>query len=490
MATYKPKKKIDNNGTLEEVKIPIDSVDGLADEFKKKGVHFISDSDITVTAGSSSPKLSEKWVVNGVDGITEPFDGMIVAIRMPSRLEYPTGTVLSIDGGNSYNPITLNTESDVGNFGHSYQTFSTIFFVFNSVQKRLAYLESDVMVIKTGCWNVADRDSDKNVSQWESTENFDRPVLIKTGSDMSSITGDTRFSPNVTVNPSTGTLSATAFKENGVSLADKYATKEEASGSGTGVENIKGIDTWYDSPRDVEFAEGISWVDDFAIYDQNDSQITTGEIYHKVPIAAGEGIEFEPDTTTNVVKINATGGGGGSASFANDMPIIRLITVSDMDRTGVVSPTNPIRVTIEVVGGTILPTDKIQLCSKKSMTYKLHDEYIDDEGNPASRKKGRRWRLRPFASKTAEECHPDGVLDNQYRLIAWGEDDYYIAREFLRSGNCYDRQKTVTKYVRVSRIGAKSEGDTHSNAVPFTFSICNLSRSESGLKDTAKINIM
>lgn len=67
------------------------------------------------------------------------------------------------------------------------------------------------------------------------------------------------------------------------------------------------IDTHYDNPKAIkETASGITWMDKYEL----DAGITqVGDIYHKVPIVAGNNVTFEVDETNKVVKINSTGGG-------------------------------------------------------------------------------------------------------------------------------------------------------------------------------------
>lgn len=309
MATYKPKKKIDNNGTLDDIKFPMDSIYGLSDEFKKKGVHFISDSDITVTSGSAS--LSEKWVVNGVDGITEPFDGMLLAIRTPSRGLSSKGVVLSIDGGNNYNSLIIIDYAGVSSFNYAYRNQTTILFSFNAVQSTSAYLESGVATTITGCWQTADKDNNYIVNQYKNNEDNEKPILTKYSNSTSDSTGPTSFSQNVTINHAKGRLSATELRENGVSLADKYALKGESGGNC--FENLGNIDTWAGIPNNVEVlgSDGVTWDEEYVFYDKDENVIASGNMAHRIPLQAGEGIEFIPDTENNVVKINATGGSGG-----------------------------------------------------------------------------------------------------------------------------------------------------------------------------------
>lgn len=353
---------------------------------KDRCVHYVDKDVFSVEQGASN--LSMKWTLDDIDGITEPFAGMMASIQIPDTSSYGSGVVMSIDGGATYHPVLRNRITALTN---AYQETVIVTFIYNPDLSTRVYLEDGVQTTITGCWQVADYDSDRLVQQNRSTVDGNFPVLCKVNTSNENTMGSAYFSPDITMNPKTGAVHAVEFYEDGVSLSEKYGGNEGA------------------------------------------------------------------------------------------MPIIRLVKVSDMNRSGVVSPTNPIRVTIQVLSGTILPTDKIELCSKKSFTYKLYDE-----GPDATRKKGRRWRLRKITERVAEVCHPDKSFPSgMYRMICWDIGDDITPRAFLRSDNVYLARKWVTKYVRVSRMD--SEGTIyHSNAVAFSFSIDNLLKPE---KHTAKIHI-
>lgn len=301
MATYKPKKKIDKNGTLDDIKFPMDSIYGLADEFKKKGVHFISDSDITVTSGSSS--LSEKWVVNGVDGITEPFDGMLIAIRIPSRGSSPKGVVLSINGGNNYNSLIIVETGSATSFYSAYQNQATILFSFNAIRTGTAYLESGVATNITGCWQTADRDNNYIVTQSKNSEDKEKPILTKYSDSTSTSSGPTSFGLNVTINHAKGRLSATELRENGVSLAEKYALKDEVSSEGG---KITRIDEDPDNITDVATYDRFISYKSTAYVEYEDETYSDATTINYIPISAGENIKFDVDNSSadEIVKIS------------------------------------------------------------------------------------------------------------------------------------------------------------------------------------------
>jgi hypothetical protein len=75
---------------------------------------------------------------------------------------------------------------------------------------------------------------------------------------------------------------------------------------------------------------GISWYGTFDIYGSGADPFS-GSISHTVPIVAGENVEFEVDEGNQVVKINATGGGGNENVMSKfTLPTEASTTVVDM----------------------------------------------------------------------------------------------------------------------------------------------------------------
>ena len=77
------------------------------------------------------------------------------------------------------------------------------------------------------------------------------------------------------------------------------------------VDKIKSIDTWFNGDAlelDIENG-GVAWKEEFVFYDErglSGNELVGGEIYHRVPIKAGENVTFEVEG--NIIKINAKGG--------------------------------------------------------------------------------------------------------------------------------------------------------------------------------------
>lgn len=108
-------------------------------------------SGITTTAGNanSGSYLSVKWTVSNVDGVTTPYDGMKILVRIPLAGVGTAGAVLSIDGGTTYHPVAYNTNTV---FTTHYAVNTTKLFVYHATQTMVCYLSSNTKTTATGVW--------------------------------------------------------------------------------------------------------------------------------------------------------------------------------------------------------------------------------------------------------------------------------------------------------------------------------------------------
>lgn len=143
-------------------------------------LHFIPSDSFTVIAGSdtSNAYLAAKWAVPSVDSITTPKNGMSIALRTPAA-GYKGGILLSIDGGTTYYPIVRNVSTLITT---TYGAGSTVILTFNSTQTAKPYLTAGTTTTVTGCWQIADYDSN-NYAYWRvyrqdsSSYNKDYPLI-------------------------------------------------------------------------------------------------------------------------------------------------------------------------------------------------------------------------------------------------------------------------------------------------------------------------
>ena len=120
--------------------------------------YFVPKTDFTTVAGNnrSGSYLSTKWSVNGINGITVPYNGMVITIRVPAAGVSTAGIVLSINNGTNYYPVVRNVSTVIST---EYAVNSTIVLVFNADQTASAYLTSNTKSTITGCWQIADANS-------------------------------------------------------------------------------------------------------------------------------------------------------------------------------------------------------------------------------------------------------------------------------------------------------------------------------------------
>ena len=68
----------------------------IEEDLKSKGIHYIPKTAFVCTEGADN--LSMRWDLNSVEGITQPFAGMSIALQIPLVSTFTSGVVLSIDG--------------------------------------------------------------------------------------------------------------------------------------------------------------------------------------------------------------------------------------------------------------------------------------------------------------------------------------------------------------------------------------------------------
>ena len=180
---------------------------------KSEGSFFIAGSGTT----DSSAKTST-WVGTS-DRITSYYDGL--AIRYKIGVAGQNTTTLNINNLGAKTVYLFNT------------TKLTTQFPVNSIIN-LIYHED----LNSGCWVCSDYDSNTNTQQrvYETTTNTEYPITARynttTGSSYYAEYG--RYSTGVTLNPSTNTITATAFKGSLTGNANT-ATKATQDASGNDI---------------------------------------------------------------------------------------------------------------------------------------------------------------------------------------------------------------------------------------------------------------
>lgn len=110
--------------------------------------------NVSSIAGTSSanPRRSARWYVNNVCGITTPYDGMKIAVKIPIPGDGYAGLVLSINGNNDedYHPVLYNNQTITSH----YPADTVKYFVYDAEGVSLVYLEDNVRVSITGVWKA------------------------------------------------------------------------------------------------------------------------------------------------------------------------------------------------------------------------------------------------------------------------------------------------------------------------------------------------
>ena len=185
---------------------------------KSEGVHYIEGSGSTDGVWEGSHNC-----------ITEYFSGLIVAFKL-NVAGVSGGCTLNINGLGAVS-VKRNTTSSI-----------TTHYGIGSVLILVYTVDSD----GTAYWKIADYDSDSKLKQYATTTSSKYPLLASyTASLTKDSTTYARFASNVTLQPSTGTITATTFNgdlsgnatsatkatqdANGNVIADTYLKKSDAS---------------------------------------------------------------------------------------------------------------------------------------------------------------------------------------------------------------------------------------------------------------------
>ena len=144
-----------------------DTLDGQhASEFVLKNstniIHDIFGASTLAGSATSGEYLSVKWYTVGVDGITEPFDGMKIMVKIPMVGVGTAGVVLSLNGNynDSYHPCAYNVSTVLTTH---FPLNSYKIFTYNASATMACYLTSNTKTTVTGVW-IAEADYDSNTN--------------------------------------------------------------------------------------------------------------------------------------------------------------------------------------------------------------------------------------------------------------------------------------------------------------------------------------
>jgi hypothetical protein len=240
-----------------------------------------------------------------VEGITEYYVGLLVAIRMP--FSNVASSTLNINGLGAKSIYYQNT------------TTSASRMPANSV----VMLVYDTTTVSGGCFKLLySYNSDVAVRQYQVTTDTNYPILSRYNTTDKTGTYDstyTRFCSNVTINPSTATITATNF--NGL------ATTATADANGNNI-----VDT-YATKTDLSNLTISSSTQSIYVEDLDDVPSSLGDgvtIFCKVEDEGGDSVD---DSSTNSTDNTTTSGDGLTPEVNNNATILEETVSGDIDET-------------------------------------------------------------------------------------------------------------------------------------------------------------
>lgn len=174
--------------------------------------YFVQGSSSQAGNGTKGTYLSTKWE-GTITGVSAVYNGLKIAYRIATNTGVGTaGAVLSIDNGSHYYPVVIQKNTVVSSI---YPVGATFLAVFNSTQTANAYLTSNTKTVVTGCWQIAEYDTNTNTYQREyvSSDNTEYAITARynTSTGESYYAEYGRYSEGVTLNPSINAITASKF---------------------------------------------------------------------------------------------------------------------------------------------------------------------------------------------------------------------------------------------------------------------------------------
>lgn len=234
MALYKPQIKTD---------LGVEDLDLFAEKANKDGDGNVITStyatqntlkntgvftamSVSSIGGSTNPQLSVRWYVSGIEGITAPFNGMKIAIKIPRVGTSTAGAILSLNGNvnDNYHPVLYNASTMLTNH---FPVDSIKTFIYDANASANCYKTSGTVTSVTGVWKA---ESDYNSSSFLSytagavSSGTTKNYII--GKQTVASDGTNKYNANVYFE-NNGTLNAPTLSEGGTALSNKYLQKTE-----------------------------------------------------------------------------------------------------------------------------------------------------------------------------------------------------------------------------------------------------------------------
>ena len=165
-------------------------------------------SGITTVAGNgnSGSYKSVRWYVSGVEGVTTPYNGMKIAIKVPLAGVGTAGAVLSINGNTDaeYHPLAYNVNTVLTTH---FPVNSIKVFIYDANQTMDAYLTSNTKKTITGVWKAESNYDSNTTLTYGTLAYYFRPYAAQTiyRYKFVMLDKDNRLVPLTTTNVANGT---------------------------------------------------------------------------------------------------------------------------------------------------------------------------------------------------------------------------------------------------------------------------------------------
>ena len=131
-------------------------------DWKNDSVYSVMNASSVAGSTTSGAVLSVRWYVSGVDGITTPYNGMKIAIKIPRAGVSTGGALLSINGNTDadYHPVAYNVNTV---FTSHYAVNTIKYLTYDATATMTGYVSAGTATTITGVWKF-DADYDSNTT--------------------------------------------------------------------------------------------------------------------------------------------------------------------------------------------------------------------------------------------------------------------------------------------------------------------------------------
>ena len=233
-----------------DIDLPVDNV------VRTNTVFNAPTLDTVAGSGTSGSYLSVRWyasgVVDGINNITTPYDGMKILVKIPLAGVSTAGVVLSINGNNNadYHPVAYNVNTA---FTTHFPVGTYKILIYDSTQKMNCYITSNTKKSVTGVWKCEsdyDSNTDTKVRQYQSGQDAagtgtNYPILTRYNLTNKSGSYDAtyaRFYTDTYINTSNGYLYAPKVYSGGTEVLTGITSGDVTSALGytPGTSNFTG----------------------------------------------------------------------------------------------------------------------------------------------------------------------------------------------------------------------------------------------------------